>query len=93
MDRAIHPRAYRLAQRAMADLKSAVALLLSGADKDGLSNAEIGRLLGIYAGHVGHIGHIPRTLLTLMESEGLASQDEATKRWRLCSPSAGEMDQ
>ena len=32
---------------------------------------DIGRGLGIYGGHVNHEGHIPRTLLSIMESEGV----------------------
>ena len=57
--------AYHLAQNAMADLKAAVYSLLEGAPPEGLTNAQIGRRLGIYAGHVEHEGHIPRTLLAL----------------------------
>jgi hypothetical protein len=44
----------------MADLKGAVYELLESSDSP-LSNAEIGRRLGIYQGHVGHEGHISRT--------------------------------
>ena len=75
--------AYRNAQRALAELKGAIHEVLSTAHDDGLTNAEIGRSLGIYAGHTGHEGHVPRTLLALMESEGVVEQDENTKRWRL----------
>lgn len=88
-----HTRAYRLAQRAIADLKAAVALILTHAPDAGLTNATIGRLLGIYAGHVGHVGHIPRTLLALMENEGIVIQDEPTKRWRLRSPESAEAEE
>lgn len=77
--------AYRLAQTAMANLKTAIRLLLSTAPDQGLSNAEIGRALGIYGGHVGHEGHVSRTLLAFLESEGVARQDEGTKRWRLAN--------
>ena len=66
----------------MADLKAAVHLVLANAP-NGLSNAQVGRTLGIYGGHVGHEGHISRTLLALLESEGVAEQDPSTKRWRL----------
>ena len=76
-------KAYRDAQRALADLKGAIHELLAAAQDGGLTNAEIGRALGIYAGHVGHEGHVSRTLLALMESDGVVEQDEATKRWRL----------
>jgi hypothetical protein len=57
--------AYRIAQRAMVDLKTAVYLLISIGPSDGYSNADIGRSLGIYVGHIGHEGHISRTILAL----------------------------
>ena len=76
-------QAYHLAQTAMADLKSAVFLLLSCAGSEGMRNADIGRALGIYMGHVAHEGHIPRTLLAIMEAEGVVEQDKSTKLWRL----------
>lgn len=66
---------YRIAQRALADLKAAVLVVLNGAPETGMSNADIGRTLGIYAGHKGHEGHIPRTLLDMLEEEGLVEQD------------------
>lgn len=75
--------AYRLAQRALSDLKAAVYHLLTTAPAAGLTNAEIGRALGIHHGHIGHEGHIPRTLLASMESDGVVDQDPETKRWRL----------
>ena len=74
---------YHLAQQALADLKAAIHQTLSEASSHGLTNAEIGRTLGIYTGHVGHEGHIPRTLLAVMEAEGVVSQDVGTKRWTL----------
>ena len=73
---------YTRAQRAMADLKGAVYELIAEAESP-LSNAEIGRRLGIYQGHVGHEGHISRTLLGLLESEEVIVQDKDTKMWRL----------
>jgi hypothetical protein len=82
----MHSEAYAIAQSAIADLKAAVHTLLGEAPSQGLTNAEIGRALGIYAGHVGHQGHIPRTLLALMEEEGVVLQEASTKRWRLRSP-------
>ena len=75
--------AYQLAQNALADLKTAVRHVLQGGPDDGMTNAEIGRTLGIYGGHVGHEGHISRTLLAFMESEGVVAQDAATKRWKI----------
>ena len=76
-----HP--YHRAQQAIADLKAAIHQLLTLAADPGLTNAEIGRTLGIYTGHVGHEGHIPRTLLAVMEAEGVVCQDAASKRWTL----------
>ena len=76
-----NPDAYHLAQRAIADLKAAILMLL--VDGDGLRNAEIGRRLGIYGGHVGHPGHVSRTMLHKMQSDEIVVQDPKTKRWRL----------
>lgn len=82
--------AYQLAQRAIADLKTAVFGILALAGEAGLRNADIGRSLGIYAGHEGHEGHIPRALLAMMQSEGVVEQDASSKRWRLRSHFAEE---
>jgi hypothetical protein len=85
--------AYALAQRAIADLKAAVYMLLENGPHEGLRNADIGRALGIYAGHVEHEGHIPRTLLALMEKEGVVLQDAQSKRWTIakhCSSTPGD---
>lgn len=75
--------AYWLAQRAIADLKAAVRQSLEEANGEGRSNAQIGRLLGIYMGHKGHEGHVSRTILALLEAEGSVTQDPHTKLWRL----------
>ena len=72
---------YHLAQHALADLKTSILLLLEQ-NPDGLKNVEIGKALGIYAGHVRHEGHIPRTMLAMMEAEGLVDQDE-NKAWHV----------
>lgn len=74
---------YHRAQSAIAELKSSVFELLVEAGTNGLTNAEIGRHLGIYMGHAGHEGHVSRTMLALMESEGVVQQDASTKRWTL----------
>ncbi len=74
---------YCRAQLGMTHIKSAVYELLFATGEQGLTNAEIGRTLGIHMGHVRHEGHIPRTILALLESEGVAEQDAETKRWRL----------
>ena len=72
-----------MAQSAIADLKSAIYMSLEESGINGLSNAELGKSLGIYSGHIGHEGHISRTLLSLLESENVVYQEENTKRWFL----------
>src|SRR5262245_2448291 len=74
---------YQMEQDVMALLKSAVHHALALVEDAGITNAELGRMLGIYHGHIGHEGHIPRTLLAIMEAEGVVVQDKASKRWRL----------
>lgn len=76
---------YESAQHAIAQLKGAVKELLESGPAEGYKNAEIGRALGIYAGHQGHQGHISRTILALMELEGVVVQDPDTKLWRTLS--------
>lgn len=66
----------------MAELKGAVYELLERSP-EGLTNAEIGRALGIYQGHVRHKGHISRTVLALLDGEEVAMQDSKTMRWAL----------
>lgn len=73
---------YHIAQSAISDLKAAIYALLENSSKDSLSNAEIGKSLGIYSGHIGHEGHISRTLLAMMGEEGVVEQDE-DKKWHL----------
>ena len=75
--------AYAKAQTAIADLKAAIYCVLLEAVPRGLNNVDIGKALGIYKGHVGHDGHIPRTLLAIMENEGVVEQDADTKSWKL----------
>ena len=69
-------QSYLLAQTAMAQLKAAVHMVLSQAPAEGLKNSDIGRALGIYPGHVKHEGHVPRTLLAIMEKEGVVVQNQ-----------------
>jgi hypothetical protein len=76
---------YTRAQRAMAELKGTVYELLTTANT-GLSNAEIGRRLGIYQGHIGHEGHISRTILSLLEAEQVVVQDKESKLWSIRRP-------
>ncbi len=80
---------YTRAQRAMAELKGAAYELLASSPK-GLTNAEIGRRLGIYQGHVGHEGHISRTILALLESEEVVRQDKGSKRWTALTAGGGD---
>lgn len=75
---------YLMAQEAVAQLKAAIHMLLANSP-EGLKNSDVGRALGIYRGHVEHEGHIPRTLLAMMESEGVVEQDKETKVWSLKS--------
>ena len=74
--------AYGMAQHAVADLKHAVLSVLIKAGGAGLRNVDVGRELGIYAGHGDqHEGHISRSILELLKAEGVASQDPETKLW------------
>ena len=75
---------YAKAQSAVATLKAAVFEKLQD-NPNGLTNAQLGRSLGIYSGHVGHEGHISRTLLAFMESEEVVAQDPETKIWKICN--------
>jgi hypothetical protein len=82
----VNPReigAYKLAQKALVDLKTSIYALLTSGPEEGLTNAQIGRGLGIYMGHVGHEGHIHRTLLAIMEAEGIVDQDGRSKKWKI----------
>lgn len=72
-------QAYQISQKAIADLKFAIYMILELHNGDGLKNSEIGRALGIYTGHEGHIS---RTLLAIMEEEGVVQQNE-DKTWIL----------
>lgn len=71
---------YRQAQLAIAELKAAIVSLLEKAP-GGMSNASIGRSLGIYGGHKRHEGHVSRTLMAMLESEGVVQQDPDDKTW------------
>ena len=76
---------YEMAQEAMAKLRIAIHLTLESAPPEGLTNAEIGRSLGIYMGHKGHQGHISRTILAMMEQEGVVKQQSESRQWKLAS--------
>jgi DNA-directed RNA polymerase specialized sigma24 family protein len=81
--------AYAEAQQAVATLKSLVRTVLELAPESGLKNSEIGKSLGIYSGHVEHEGHISRTLLSMLEAEGVVQQDGTTKLWTLRDNNVG----
>ncbi len=82
---------YDKAQQALTTLKVSVARTLSQVGGKGLRNSQIGRALGIYGGHKGHQGHISRTILHLLELEGIIRQDAISKKWFLRS--IEEMDE
>lgn len=73
---------YSIAQSAIADLKTAIYMILEKSES-GMTNVDIGKSLGIYQGHIKHEGHIPRTLLALMEHEGVVEQINENKKWKL----------
>ncbi len=95
MDRETEIRicAYRRAQRAIAELKSATVDLLATAGPEGLRNAQIGRLLGIYQGHVRHQGHISRTILEMLQADGIAEQVGQGGPWQIRQQDAAEPEQ
>jgi len=72
---------YQIAQKAIAELKTAVYSILKEAGSSGLKNVQVGKALGIYTGHVRHEGHISRTILAIMEAEGVVRQDKETLKW------------
>jgi hypothetical protein len=75
--------AFASAQVALAHLKASVRSVLENAPEEGLRNVDIGKTLGIYGGHIDHVGHISRTLLSMLEVDGIAEQFGPDKRWRL----------
>lgn len=83
--------AYQRAHAALLELKSVVLETLEAAGEEGLTNAELGRGLGIYHGYhnadgvEGHPGHISRWLLGELQREEMVRQDSA-KRWTVSGP-------
>jgi len=75
--------AYEMAQLALAQMKAAVYMVLASNRSNGLRNVDIGRSLRIYHGHARHEGHISRSLLAMMENDGVIEQDDQTKTWKL----------
>ena len=84
---------FALAQEGYAKLKAAIYGLLSQEPQRPLSNVEIGRTLGIHAGHLGHAGHIPRTILEDLKNDGLIEQDAQSKAWSIVSYKRAENNQ
>lgn len=74
---------YSKAQEGMRLLKVAIHEILERAPGEGLTNAQIGRALGIYRGHVEHEGHISRSLLEQMQNEEVVEQLNPRGPWRL----------
>jgi DNA polymerase/3'-5' exonuclease PolX len=81
-DEEIRLRAYRRAQRALAELEAAVVEILATAGSERLRNSQVGRLLGIHPGHVKHQGHISRTVLEMLHEDCVAEQ-ETGGTWHL----------
>jgi hypothetical protein len=77
----MHAEDYRRAQKGIAELKAAVVSLLE--KQPALTNAAVGRTLGIYAGHKGHEGHISRTILAMLEQEGVVEQSVSDQTWSI----------
>lgn len=74
---------YQIAQRALADLKTAVFMLLQG-QETGLTNAQIARGLGMYyVRNTKQDGAVSRVLLEIMQVEGVVELDTASKKWRI----------
>lgn len=78
--------AYQLAQHGMAEMKSDIHQVLKTVYPKAFKNHKIGRMLGIYQGHVRHEGHVSRTLLEIMKSEGTIEQNKEDKIWRMKLP-------
>ena len=83
-------RSYARAQHAIADLKSSVFDLLDSSDRE-LKNVDIGHSLGIYHGHEGHEGQISRTILKMLESDGVVVQNPESKKWKLAHHSEKDL--
>lgn len=77
-----YAKCFRLAQDGLGKIKSAVFGYLQQEHPRALTNAEIGRALGIYGGHVGHVGHLSGTALELLKADGLVRQND-DKAWSL----------
>lgn len=82
---------YVTAQLAVASLKGAIYAVLKSSPNLGLQNAQIGRALGIHQGHGNqHAGHIARTLLEIMQAEGVVTQSADSKLWSVANVTGNE---
>ena len=84
---------YQVTQRSRSDLKASARLLIESASSQVLTNVETGRTPRIYSGHAGHEGHIPRTILALLENEGVVDQDKKMECWRFRVHAKDSVDQ
>jgi hypothetical protein len=79
---------YFIAQQAIANLRGAIYQLLLDHPR-GMTNAQISRALGIHLGYkrpnedIGHQGCISRSVLQLMEDEGVVAQNIDSKVWTI----------
>ena len=73
---------YGMAQDGINRIKSAILGLIIQAGDDGMRNVEIGKSLGVYSGHTAgeHEGHISRSLLNILQNEGMVEQ-RTDKKW------------
>ena len=76
---------FAMAQEGWAKMRAAVYGLLSQEPRRPITNAEIGRTLAIYGGHIGHVGHISRAVLEDLKRDGLVEQDAGSKAWSVVS--------
>ena len=85
-------KAYGMAQSALAELKTAVFVLLEEAGGAGLRNVDIGKRLGIHCGPEGRRGHLSRAVLEILSNDGTIRQLD-NKRWAVnCMPEEEEDD-
>ena len=83
---------YRRAQVALADLKAAARGVLLSAPSDGLADDDVGRLLGLNALSGTADGQLTRTILGVLEAEGVATKDEG-ERWHFRTRSGSDAAQ
>lgn len=75
--------AYKMAQGAVHQLKSAIAKLLSD-HSEGLKATDIGRALGVNGDHLGdQTGWLQWTVLKMMELEGTVEQPKDRGPWKI----------